>query len=495
MERVRDLLTMALPRYEIGEELGRGGLGVVYEGRHRGLGRAVAIKLLSNTFEADAGLRARFIFEAQLVAGLDHPHIVPVYDFVEHEGLCVIVMELCRGGTLWSRFQTQGLRTDQAVAVVLATAVGLHHAHSNGVLHRDVKPENILFSGTGAVKIADFGIAKSLAGDAVQRTATGSLIGTPAYMAPEQATGDPLSSVTDVYSLGVVLYELLTGQRPYRDVTEPMAQLFQHVNDDPRPMAEVFPGVPPQLEAVTRRALAKAPGDRPSSAEQFAVELAEATTAVLGVGWLANSGTPVMSASSVIGATERLKAPLFGAQTAGRDAGTQPGNLPPPTPTPSPTGPPSPASSLPGPALAGSPPTGRRWGPRLAVIIGGGVVGTLGLLTAVVLLLGPSGEDNAHPATTPTPETFADLRTTGGASASSSSVAPDPAVTLTEIGEFRARCVVGVSEQRCQCAIDRSVAELTPAQFRANLTSMANGNGALTDEVATIFEECKAAGF
>ena len=492
MERVRDLLSVALPRYDIGEELGRGGLGVVYEGRHRGLGRPVAIKLLSNTLGADAGLRERFIFEAQLVAALDHPHIVPVYDFVEHEGLCVIVMELCRGGTLWSRFQTQGLRTDEAVAVVLATAVGLHHAHSNGVLHRDVKPENILFSGTGTVKIADFGIAKSLAGDAVQRTATGSLIGTPAYMAPEQATGDQLSAVTDVYSLGVVLYELLTGQRPYRDVTEPMAQLFQHVNDDPRPMAEVFPGVPPQLEAVTRRALAKDPADRPRSAEQFAVELAEATTAVLGVGWLANSGTPVMSASSVIGATERLKAPLFGSQATAFTASTPPGGWSPTPPAP-PTAPVAGGvellSALPGPAGATNQPAGSRSRRRRAAIIGG-VAAMLGLVAAMLLVLRPFDSADGGPDQAGATATTSSI--SGGASASSASVVSGE-ITARETDQFRTRCAAyGVSAQRCECAVDRSVEQLTPAEFRANLTVMADGGA--TSEVAAILLDCQNAG-
>ena len=490
MERVRDLLSVALPRYDIGEELGRGGLGVVYEGRHRGLGRAVAIKLLSNTLGADAGLRERFIFEARLVAALDHPHIVPVYDFVEHEGLCVIVMELCRGGTLWSRFQTQGLRTDEAVAVVLATAVGLHHAHSNGVLHRDVKPENILFSGTGTVKIADFGIAKSLAGDAVQRTATGSLIGTPAYMAPEQATGEQLSPLTDVYSLGVVLYELLTGQRPYRDVTEPMAQLFQHVNDDPRPMAEVFPGVPPQLEAVTRRALAKDPADRPSSAEQFAVELAEATTAVLGVGWLANSGTPVMSASSVIGATERLRAPLFGSQATAFTASTPPGGWSPTPPTAPAAGGVELLSALPGPAGATNQPAGSRSRRRRAAIIGG-VAAMLGLVAAILLVLRPFDSADGGPDQAGATATTSSI--SGGASASAASAVPGE-VTARETDQFRTRCAAyGVSDQRCECAVDRSVEQLTPAEFRANLTVMADGGA--TSEVYSILLACKNAGF
>ncbi len=484
MERLRELLTAALPGYEIGQEIGRGGLGVVYQGRHRGLGRAVAIKLLSSSVAADAGLRERFIFEARLVAALDHPHIVPVYDFVEHGGLCVIVMEFCGGGTLWSRFQTRGLRTDEAVAVVLAAAVGLHHAHSNGVLHRDVKPENILFSGAGTVKIADFGIAKSLAGDAGQRTATGSLIGTPAYMAPEQVTGDQLSPATDVYSLGVVLYELLTGQRPYRDVSEPMAQLFQHVHEDPRPMVEVFPGVPAQLEAVTRRALAKAPEDRPASAEQFAVELAEATTAMFGVGWLANSGTPVMSASSVIGATERIRGPLFGTAAAGSATGSAPGEWSGTPPAAFATPDPEMFSVLSGPAGATNQPTSKRSRRGRAAII---AVATLSLVTALLLVLRPfdsadTGPDQAKGAAT----------TSSSASGSSTSLVSDE-ITAREFDQFRSRCTVyGVSEQRCRCAADRSVKALTPAQFRANLTVMADGQ--VTREVESILRACEQAG-
>ncbi len=504
----QELLAAALPRYEIGQEIGRGGWGIVLRGRHRDLGRDVAIKQLPRAFGADPSVRERFIDEARLVARLDHPHIVPVYDFVEHEGLCVIVMELAGGGTLWNRFSERGLETEETVATVLAAAVGLHHAHLHGVLHRDVKPENILFSTNGTAKIADFGIAKTLGEGAAARTATGALIGTAAYMAPEQVTGDELSPMTDVYSLAIVLYELLTGELPYRAVTEPVAQLFQHVNDDPRPMADVLPGVPPSLEAVTRRALAKDPSDRPESAEEFAVELAEAATAALGPGWLARSGYAVMSATSVVAATERpppsadapgdesgrragtvivraaQEHPRLGAvasagpapRSRSGPAGTSPpGSAPPPPPGSAPPPPPlsAPSSATPsGPA----PSTGSR---RVWALIAAAVV--VAAAVAGILVVG-SGGDNPTPT-----ETTLSSSSTGGAAAE---------ITVAEINEFTQRCNEnGVPENRCQCAIDRAVDELTAEEFRANLALMANQGGAVTDPVAKIFQACIDDGF
>lgn len=504
----QELLEGALPRYEIGEEIGRGGWGIVLRGRHRDLGRDVAIKQLPRAFGADPLVRERFVAEARLVASLDHPHIVPVFDFVEHEGLCVIVMELASGGTLWDRFSDEGLETDQAVGTVLAAAVGLHHAHQAGVLHRDVKPENILFSGAGTAKIADFGIAKSLGSEAAARTATGSVIGTPAYMAPEQVTGDELSPATDVYSLAVVLYELLSGELPYRAVTEPVAQLFQHVNDAPRPMVEVRAGVHEALEAVTMRALSKSPADRSASAEEFAVELAEAATAALGPGWLARSGIPVMSATSVVAATERGAPPRGGDRRAGTilvkpaqehhrlGAVASSGAPPPPatahprsaTPPPRPrsaTPPPSapPASTPPPavPAASAAAPSGSAEvaSPRrrpVGVLVGAALVVVVAVVLGVVLLGGDDGGER--------PE---DVASTGGSAEE---------ITAAEVGSFEDLCEQsGVSDARCGCAIERSLDQLSPAEFRANLTLMLDQDGAVTDAVAAIFDECIDAGF
>lgn len=496
----QELLEAALPRYEIGEEIGRGGWGIVLRGRHRDLGREVAIKQLPRAFGADPQVRERFIAEARLVASLDHPHIVPVFDFVEHEGLCVIVMELAGGGTLWDRFRDEGLETDQAVGVVLAVAVGLHHAHQAGVLHRDVKPENVLFSGSGTPKIADFGIAKSLGSEAAARTATGSVIGTPAYMAPEQVTGDELSPATDVYSLAVVLYELLSGELPYRPVTEPVAQLFQHVNDEPRPLAEVRPGVPEPLARVVLRALSKSPADRPASAEELAVELATAATAALGPGWLARSGMPVMSATSVVAATERAAPEDGGARRAGtvlvrplqehRRLGDM--ATPPPSPTPPPT--PAPPTVAPSPptSAATTPPPPRSADPhsqpqteasssaarpsRTGWLLGAAAAVVAVAVTAVLLLGGGSDGSDQDEAASPASVAAVEL-------------------TAAEVAAFETACERnGVSDARCECAVDRSRDQLTAEEFRANLELMRT-EGGLTDTVAAIFEDCIDDGF
>src|SRR4051812_17427681 len=159
------LVEAALPNYEIGGELGRGGWGVVLGGRHRELGRDVAIKQLPRAFAADPSVRARFLSEARVLASLDHPHVVPIYDFVEREGLCLLVMERLAGGTLWSRFTGEGVKMDDACAAVLATCAALQCAHDRGVLHRDIKPENLMFSANGTLKVTDFGIAKVVGGE------------------------------------------------------------------------------------------------------------------------------------------------------------------------------------------------------------------------------------------------------------------------------------------------------------------------------------------
>ena len=210
-----DLVAAALPAYDIGGEIGRGAWGVVLAGRHRQLQRHVAIKQLPASFAADPTVRARFTAEARLLASLDHPHVVPVYDFVQRDELCVLVMEMLTGGTVWSRFTSSGFSAPSAVAVALACAAGLKAAHEQGILHRDIKPENLMFGARGALKVTDFGIAKMVGGAETLATRAGEVIGTPAYMAPEQARGGELSPATDVYALSTMLYELLAGVLPF----------------------------------------------------------------------------------------------------------------------------------------------------------------------------------------------------------------------------------------------------------------------------------------
>ncbi len=295
----------ALPAYDVGGELGRGGWGLVLSGRHRQLGRAVAIKELPRAFAADASVRARFATEARVLASLDHPHIVPVYDYIESEGLCLLVMEHLPGGTVWSRFTGTGMTVDAAAGIVLATCAALEWAHRQGVLHRDVKPENLMFSATGILKVTDFGIAKVLGGSDTLATRKGEVLGTPAYMAPEQAQGTDLTPATDVYAAGVMLYELLSGRLPFPEDGDAMAVLYRHVHEQPTPLGEVAPGVPDAVADVVMRALATDPAERWDSAEAFGVALAEACTAAWGVGWLGRGGMRVMADDAIVAATER----------------------------------------------------------------------------------------------------------------------------------------------------------------------------------------------
>jgi Protein kinase domain len=343
----REDVARVLPSYEIGEELGRGAWGVVISARHRALGRHVAIKQLPKAFAADPAVRARFVTEARLLASLDHPHVVPVFDFVEKDGLCVLVMELLPGGTVWNRFSGQGFTPPAACATVLAAAAGLQAAHEKNVLHRDVKPENLMFSSEGVLKVTDFGIAKVVGGDSTLATRAGEVLGTPAYIAPEQARGAPLSPATDVYALATMLYELLSGQLPFPDEPDAMALLFKHAYEDPVPLDQNAPNVPPSVVPVVMRGLATAPEDRYNSAEAFAEALAEGCTAVWGPGWLAAESVPVMGAGPVVAITERVSMSSPGQAAAAGPVASRA--------APSP-GAPSPGAPSPGPTVAGRPP-------------------------------------------------------------------------------------------------------------------------------------------
>ena len=180
MRRDRERMVAALPGYEIGVELGRGGWAVVVSARHRDLGREVAIKQLPPAFASDPVARKRFLREAQLLASFDHQHIVRIHDYVASEGLCLVVMEKLAGGSLWERF-ISGMTMPEACAVTLAAASGLQGAHACGVLHRDVKPHNLLFSETGTLKLTDFGLAKTAVANAgvTALTRAGEVVGTP----------------------------------------------------------------------------------------------------------------------------------------------------------------------------------------------------------------------------------------------------------------------------------------------------------------------------
>jgi predicted Ser/Thr protein kinase len=299
-------LQEALPSYEIGEVLGRGGWGVVFGGLHRHLGRQVAIKQLPAAFAADPAVRRRFASEARVLAALDHPHVVPVYDYLERDDLCLLVMEQLPGGTLRKRASEEGFTARTAVAVALACAAGLSAAHDRGVLHRDIKPENMLYTASGVVKVTDFGIAKVSGGAETAVTRAGDVLGTAAYIAPEQVRGGALSPATDVYGLATMLYELLAGDLPFPDEGgDVLSVMFKHAYEVPAALQAVAPDIPEPVAKVVMTGLATDPADRATSAETFGVALAEAGAAAWGPGWLTLEKVPVLGAPALLAAAGR----------------------------------------------------------------------------------------------------------------------------------------------------------------------------------------------
>ncbi|MFF3226216.1 protein kinase [Nocardia suismassiliense] len=297
-----ELVRAALPAYDIGAELGRGGCGVVLAGTHRRLGRPVAIKQIPPQFAHDEQVRRRFVAEARVLAAIDHPHVVRVFDYLEHGELCLLVMEYLPGGTVGERFATDGYDSATAVAIALSCAAGLAAAHRHRVLHRDVKPANLMFGAGGAIKLTDFGIAKIVGGDETWVTKAGDIIGTPSYIAPEQARGQQLSPATDVYALATMLYQLLSGVLPFPPGDGPLAMLFAHAFDEPTPLSAVASSVPEPIAAVVMRGLATDPADRFDSAESFGIALAQPAAYCWGEDWLTPVGIPVIGADTIVAA-------------------------------------------------------------------------------------------------------------------------------------------------------------------------------------------------
>ncbi|UGT62294.1 serine/threonine-protein kinase [Nocardia asteroides] len=295
-------LRAALPGYDLGSEVGRGGCGVVLSGVQRRLGRTVAIKQIPSQFAHDPTVRRRFVAEARVMAAIDHPHVVRVFDYVEHEQLCLLIMEYLPGGTVAHRFATQGFDAATAVAVALSCAAGLQAAHNHGVLHRDVKPSNLMFGAGGAIKLTDFGIAKIVGGDETLVTKAGEIIGTPSYIAPEQVRGEELSPATDIYSLATMLYQLLAGALPFPPAANHLATLYAHAYEQPIPLSEAAPRVPEPIASVVMRGLATDPTQRFGSAEEFGIALAAPAAHCWGSGWLAPVGIPVIGADTIVAA-------------------------------------------------------------------------------------------------------------------------------------------------------------------------------------------------
>ncbi len=272
---------MLSDRYEVGELIGRGGMASVYRGRDLTLGREVAIKILESDLAADATFRTRFRLEAQAASRMSHPTIVRVYDAGEDvetdadgttRAVPYIVMELVSGQTLKEIIAAGPVSIDDAIHYTDGILEALEYSHRAGVVHRDIKPGNVMVTSAGQVKVMDFGIARAVSDSSSTVAETTQILGTAAYFSPEQAKGEPVDSRADVYSAGVVLYELLTGRPPFRGES-PVAVAYQHVSETPLAPSEIVDTVPRSLDAVVLRALAKDPYQRYQDAGSFRAAL------------------------------------------------------------------------------------------------------------------------------------------------------------------------------------------------------------------------------
>jgi eukaryotic-like serine/threonine-protein kinase len=296
-------------RYELRRKIARGGMADVFLAHDVMLNRPVAVKVLFPEFAVDPAFVQRFRGEAQAAANLGHPNIVSIFDWGEQDGTYYIVMEYVEGASLAQILRDEGpMEPRRAADIAADIASALGFAHSSGVIHRDVKPGNVLLSPTGQVKVTDFGIARAVSSQE-NLTQTGTVMGTATYFSPEQARGEAVDGRSDVYSLGIVLYEMLAGRPPFSG-DSPVAVAYKHVQEQAEPVANLRPDVPPDLALVVHQAMAKDPDDRYGSAEAFREDLrrfsggqpvmasafADATSAV-------GAPTSAMAATSAVGAT------------------------------------------------------------------------------------------------------------------------------------------------------------------------------------------------
>src|SRR5213596_1736947 len=279
-------------RYRIIRKLGAGGMANVYLAEDQELGRRVAIKILDDRHAADNSFIERFRREAKNAAGLSHPNIVSIYDRGEAEGTYYIAMEYLDGRSLKELVVARGpLPIPDAIDATRQVLHALRFAHRKGVVHRDIKPHNVMADADGRLKVTDFGIARA---GASQMTEAGSIIGTAQYLSPEQARGAAVDQRSDLYSVGIVLYELLTGTVPFNGET-PVEIAMRHLSDTPRPPSVLRPEIPPDLDMVVLRALAKNPEDRFQTAEEMDAELDRVAAGTGVTAETADAATAVLS--------------------------------------------------------------------------------------------------------------------------------------------------------------------------------------------------------
>jgi serine/threonine protein kinase/Tfp pilus assembly protein PilF len=264
------LIGQTISHYRITEELGRGGMGVVYKAEDTKLKRTVALKFLSPHLLADPNEKARFLHEAQAAAALDHPNISTIHEIHEADGHTFMVMAFLEGEDVGTKIESGEMKLDEALDIAVQVARGLAKAHGAGIVHRDIKPGNVIVTKEGVAKVVDFGLAKLAT--QTKLTRTGTTVGTVRYMSPEQATGGDVDHRTDIWSLGVMLYEMLAGRPPFRGEVEP-AMVYSILNEDPKPVTETRKDIPVALEDVVEKALAKDPAKRYQTMAEFLAAL------------------------------------------------------------------------------------------------------------------------------------------------------------------------------------------------------------------------------
>ncbi len=264
------MIGQTISHYKILEKLGEGGMGVVYKAEDTKLDRTVALKFLTPQAVDNEEEKTRFLYEAKAAAALNHPNICTVHEIDEYEDRSFIAMECIEGESLKDKIKSGPLGLDEAVDIAVQVAEGLQEAHNKGIIHRDIKSANIMLTPTGRVKVMDFGLAKS--SGRTQLTRSGTTVGTVAYMSPEQGRGDPVDHRTDIWSLGVVLYEMLTGHTPFRGEHE-AAVLYSIVNEEPHPISSYVPDISSQFQILIERMLEKDRADRYQSMEDLLSDL------------------------------------------------------------------------------------------------------------------------------------------------------------------------------------------------------------------------------
>ncbi len=411
-------------RYELVEPIAVGGMGEVWRARDGVLGRDVAVKVLKAEYTGDPGFLVRFRGEARHAAALSHPNIAAVYDYGEADdddapgrSHAYLVMELVPGEPLSAELAREGALTPERTMDLLGqAALGLAVAHAAGVVHRDVKPGNLLVTPTGQVKVTDFGIAR--AGDAVPLTATGQVMGTAAYLAPEQALGRPATPASDVYALGVVAYEALTGARPFGGES-PVAQAMAHVNDTPPPLPA---RLPQPVRALVQGAMDKQASARPADGAAFAQAVEQ----------VRQGRVPTWDVGDVPHSTGRTAATGLGATVPMSAAGAAPVDATRAMPRVAPAAPPARPATTTVRRTAPPPRRSRVSAPLLALILLVAFV-AFGAVLAASGLLGGQDDPSTSPTSVSTPATSTSSSSTTTSSTSSTTSAPPTTSSTTTV--------------------------------------------------------------